>query len=81
MHSMTKSPVALARKALHAGQQAHKPYSCKYSPHRYTEVQLFAMLILRQFFKTNCRGVIQLLHDFSYLRNNLQLSKILHSIL
>jgi hypothetical protein len=78
MRSMTKSPIALAREALQAGQQALNPYSCKYSPHRYTQAQLFALLVLRQFFKTDYRGVIQLLHDFSDLRNILQLPRIPH---
>jgi len=78
MRSMTKSPIALAREALQAGQQAFQPYSCKYSPHRYKQAQLFALLVLRQFFKTDYRGIIQLLHDFSDLRNILQLRKIPH---
>ena len=78
MRSMTKSPMALAHEALIAAQQALAPYSNKYSPHRYTQAQLFALLVLRQFFKTDYRGVIQLLHDFSDLRTILQLRKIPH---
>jgi len=78
MRSMTKSPMALAYEALIAAQQALAPYSNKYSPHRYTQAQLFALLVLRQFFKTDYRGVIQLLHDFSDLRTILQLRNIPH---
>ena len=39
---------------------------------------IVTLLVLRQFFKTDYRGVIQLLHDFSDLRNLLQLHKIPH---
>ena len=43
---MTKSPVALARSALAAAQQALPAYSCKFSRKDYTRHQLCALLAL-----------------------------------
>ena len=78
MRSMTKSPLALAREAYQLGQASLEPYSCKYSPRRFTQAQLFAILVLRQFFKTDYRGVIQVLHEFGELRQTLQLTHVPH---
>ena len=74
--SMTKSPVALAQKALQVAQASLEPYSNKYSPRRYTQPQLFTILVLRQFFKTDYRGIEQMLYDFSDLRQLLGLKKV-----
>lgn len=78
MRSMTKSPLAVAQEAYRLGQAGLEPYSSKYSPHLYTQAQLFAILVLRQFFKTDLRGVIQMLDDFSELRQILQLKRVPH---
>ena len=78
MRSMTKSPVALAREALKLAQAGLTPYSSRFSRKDFTQAQLFAILTLRQFFKTDYRGVIQLLHDFSDLRGTLGLKKVPH---
>ena len=76
MRSMTKSPVALAQTALKIGQDALPLYSSKFSRHDYTQAQLFAILVLRQFFKTDYRGIVQILQDFPSLRETLQLPKV-----
>lgn len=76
--TLTKSPVALAREALHVGQKTLAIYSSKYSRHDFTQPQLFAILILRQFFKTDYRGIVQLLNDFRDLPKALELKKIPH---
>jgi hypothetical protein len=78
MRSMTKSPKAVAREAYRLGQAALEPYSNKYSPHRFTQAQLFALLVLKQFFKTDFRGVIQMLHDGGELRQTLELKEVPH---
>ena len=75
---MTKSPVALAKEALAVAQGALPAYSSKYSKKDFTQPQLFAMLALRQFFKTDFRGVVELLRDFSDLRRALKLKKVPH---
>ncbi len=75
---MTRSPVALARMALRVSRDALPPYSSKFSKKDFTQYQLFAMLVLRQFFKTDYRGVVQLLHDLPDLREVLGLKKVPH---
>ncbi len=76
--AMTKSPVALARSALDVGEQGLEPYSSARSRHDFTQAQLFAVLVLRQFFKTDYRGMVELLGDLSDLRNVLRLKKVPH---
>ena len=75
---MTKSPVALAREALAAGQAGLPRYGSKRSRHDFTLPQLFAIMVLRKFFRTDYRGVIQLLKDLPKLRKELGLSKVPH---
>lgn len=78
MRSMTKSPVALAREALKAGESALSPYSSRFSRKDYTQAQLFAILVLRQFIKTDYRGIVQMLHDLSDLREVIGIQKVPH---
>ena len=78
MRSMTKSPLALAKEALLIAKAGLNPYSSKYSPRRYTQPQIFAILVLRQFLKTDYRGIIQMLADWSDLRQALDLKKVPH---
>jgi transposase-like protein DUF772 len=75
---MTKSPVQLAREALAAAEKALPAYSAVHSPKKFTQPQLFAILVLRQFFKTDYRGVVQLLEDMSDLRLALGLNRVPH---
>ena len=75
---MTKSPVALAREALKVGQSGLARYSGRFSRRDFTQPQLFAILVVRQFFKTDYRGVVQLLEDLSDLRKVLHLKKVPH---
>ena len=75
---MTKSPVRLARTALKTAKRALDVYSSKHSPQLYTQHQLFAILVLRQFFKTDLRGIIQYLEDFSDLRAELGIKTVPH---
>ena len=76
--TMTKSPVALAREALVVAQSALAPYSSPRSRHDFTQAQLFSILVLREFFKTDYRGMVQLLEDFGDLRRVLGLKKVPH---
>jgi hypothetical protein len=75
---MTKSPRAVAREALHLAREALPAYSSKYSRQDFTQHQLFALLALRTFFKTDYRGLTQMLHDFAELRHDLGLDKVPH---
>jgi hypothetical protein len=73
---MTKSPLALARTALATAKIALLPYSSKYSRHDYTQHQLFALLTLREFLKTDYRGLEAILRDWAELRDTLGLTKV-----
>ena len=75
---MTKSPRAVAREALQLAREALPAYSSKFSRQDFTQHQLFALLALKTFFKTDYRGVVQLLHDFAELREELGLSDVPH---
>jgi uncharacterized heparinase superfamily protein len=75
---MTRSPVALARTALAVAAKALPAYASKFSKHDFTQHQLFAVLVLMQFFKTDPRGIVQLLLDLSELRTELSLTKVPH---
>lgn len=65
----TRSPVALARKALEVARRAVPAYSSKFSKRDFTQHQLIALLTLEQFLKTDDRGMIAYLKDWSDLRD------------
>src|SRR5215211_8676362 len=73
---MTKSPRAVAREALRLAQEALPAYSAVRSRKDYTQHQLFAILALKTFLKTDYRGVAQFLADFAELRDDLGLAKV-----
>jgi hypothetical protein len=75
---MTKSPRALAQQALRLAQEALPAYSSKFSRKDFTQHQLFALLTLKTFFRTDYRGVTALLDDFAELRDDLGLDKVPH---
>jgi hypothetical protein len=70
---MTKSPRAVAREALRLAQEAIPAYSSKFSKTDFTQHQLFALLVLKIFFKTDYRGVVQMVKDFRELQEDLGL--------
>jgi hypothetical protein len=76
MARTTKSPIALAKAALAAGKRALPDYAHRFSPHKFTQPQLFAILALRQFLKTDYRGVVQVLREWSDLRQVLGLTEV-----
>jgi Transposase domain (DUF772) len=75
---MTKSPRAVAKEALRLAQEALPAYSSKFSRKDYTQHQLFALLALKAFFKTDYRGLAQLLEDIPELRQDLGLRQPPH---
>lgn len=75
---MTKSPRAVAREALRLAREALPAYSSKYSRKDFTQHQLFAVLALKTFLKTDYRGVAQFLTDFTEIRNDLGLRDVPH---
>ena len=73
---MIKSPLELARTALATAKIALLPYSSKFSRHDYTQHQLFAPLALREFLKTDYRGLEAILRDWAEVRDALGLTKV-----
>lgn len=78
MAKTTKSPIKVAREALRLGAQGLSPYGHKHSPKKYTQAQLFAVLALKYFFRTDYRGIVAILEDSSELRKELGLSVLPH---
>ena len=75
---MSKSAVRVAREALEAGRAALPEYGSRYSRRDCTQPQLFALLALRQFLRTDYRGVVTLVAEWSELRRALGLAKAPH---
>jgi hypothetical protein len=76
MSRTTKSPIRLAQAALAAGREALPLYSHPKSPHKFTQPQLFAMLVLKQFFQLDYRGLVAWLDDWPALCNALELTRV-----
>jgi len=78
MSTASKSPRKVAAVALEVGRRSFPRYSHRYSRRDFTLAQLFALLALRQFFKTDYRGIVAVLHDWPTLRQDLGLEKVPH---
>src|SRR5258707_945201 len=76
MSPTTKSPVAVARRALAAAAKTLRPFAHRFSPRRYTQPQLFACPVLKVFFQTDYRGVAQYLRDLADLRGALGRTRV-----
>ena len=73
---MTKSPRAVAQEALRLARDALPAYTSARSRKDFTAHQLFAVLALKTFLKTDYRGVAQFLTDFAEIRGDLGLAKV-----
>ena len=75
-HPMTKSPRAVAREALRLAREALPGVLVAVQPPDFTQHQLFAVLAVKTFLKTDYRGVVQVLADSAELRDDLGLKKV-----
>lgn len=75
---MTKSPRAVAREALALARRSLPAYTSARSRKDFTAHQLFAVLALKTFLKTDYRGVVAFLADCAELRADLGLAKLPH---
>src|SRR3712207_9160918 len=64
MRRMSKSALRVAREALAVGRAALPPYGSRFSRHDYTQPQLFALLVLKQFLRTDYRGLVVLVAEW-----------------
>lgn len=74
----TKSVLALARAALRVAQGSYAPYSCPKSPHKFSQPQLVACLVVKEFHRLDYRGLHSLLGEWSDLRETLGLKRVPH---
>jgi hypothetical protein len=74
----TKSALALVAVAFEIARRGLASYSCPKSRHDFTQAQLFAILAMRQFLRTDYRGMTQMLSEWSDLRQALGLEKVPH---
>lgn len=78
MRGMTKSAVRVAGEALAVGRRSFPAYGSRTSRHDFTQAQLFALLVLRQFLRTDYRGLVTLVAEWQDLRKVLGLRKVPH---
>src|SRR3712207_9503393 len=64
MRRMSKSALRVAREALAVGRAALPPYGSRFSRHDCTQPQLFALLVLKQFLRTDYRGLVALVAEW-----------------
>lgn len=74
----SKSPNQVAALSYAVAKQALPVYSHKFSPKKFTQPQLAACLVLREFFKKDYRGIVAILKDSSDLQKILELHHIPH---
>lgn len=72
----SKSPNAVALVAYETAKRALPAYRHLKSPKKYTQHQLVACLVLKEFYTTDYRGIEQILHDSSDLRTILELRDV-----
>lgn len=74
----SKSPNDIARVAYITAQRSLPAYRHEFSPKKFTQHQLVACLVLKEFFTTDYRGIEEILNDSSDLRKILKLHEVPH---
>jgi len=74
----SKSPSRVALVAYITAKRTLPPYLHLKSPKKFTQHQLVACLVLKEFFTTDYRGIEEILKDSSDIRNILELSEVPH---
>lgn len=68
----------MARVAYAAAQRSLPAYTHPKSPKKFTQSQLAACLVLKEFFKTDYRGIAAIIEDSSDIRTILELNQVPH---
>ena len=74
----SKSTLTVARMALRAARDALTDYARPKSPKKFTQPQLLACLLVKEFLNTDYRGIHVMLTEWSDLRQVLGLTKVPH---
>ena len=69
----SKSPKAIATWAYAVAKAGLPAYSHERSPKKFTQHQLFTLLVLKQYFKKDYRSLVEIVEDFSDIRKILEL--------
>src|SRR5271170_3245071 len=78
MSLTTKSPRAVVREAMAVAQGVFPLYSHRYSPKKFTQHQLFALLVLKTHQRQDYRGIVVLLEEMPPVLAELGLKAIPH---
>jgi hypothetical protein len=78
MSRTSKSPRKVALEALAVAEQTLPMYGHRFSPHKFTQHQLFALLVLKTHQRQDYRGIVALLHEMPQLVEALGLSAVPH---
>ncbi|MCH7848713.1 MAG: transposase [Planctomycetes bacterium] len=78
MSYTSKSPRRVTLAAMKVGQRSLPRYAHRFAPKTFTQAQLFTCLVLKQFFATDYRGIVEYLHDMPELCKAMQLTRIPH---
>ena len=78
MSLTSKSPRKVALEALAVAQRVLPAYSHQFSPRKFTQHQLFALLVLKTHQRKDYRGVVALLDDMPELVSALALKVVPH---
>jgi len=78
MAATSKSPRKILLVGYFIGQLALPDYAHKFSPKTYTQPQLFACLVLKEFLHRDYRGIAELLKDTPDLAAAIDLEKVPH---
>jgi hypothetical protein len=73
MSRTTKSTLTLARMAYEAAERELPRYGHRFSPKKFTQPQLIAILVLKEAKKTDYRGIVQELAEWRELREAIEL--------
>lgn len=74
----SKSPNKVAKVAYETARQSLPAYTHRYSPKKFTQHQLAACLVLKEFFNTDYRGIVEIIADSQELQKILELEQIPH---
>ena len=78
MATTSKSPKDVLMTAYRVAQRSLEAYSHRCSPKKFTQHQLFAVLVFKAFLKTDYRGVVNHLRDCPEFAAMIELEKIPH---
>jgi len=78
MSKTSKSPRKVLSAAYIAAKDALPEYASKYSPKKFTQHQLFAILVLKIFWNTDYRGIVTMLADLPELCDAISLAQVPH---